>query len=145
MYLAAGDFQKTIETYKEVYQQNPKDAMVRNNYIKSLEAIKRSGDQAFERKDFALAGRSYGILRRNYPHFSDLNRSLSWRRKFLNDRIRNCRKILFENALEQYRSGNLSNATAIWKSILEFDPENAEVKKAVDTATMQLKNLEKMK
>ena len=71
--------------------------------------------------------------------------SLSWGIKILEDRVQNCKTFLYEKALDQYRSGNLSDATAIWKSILEFDPENAEIKKAVDTATIQLRNLEKMK
>ena len=145
LHLTAGDFQKTIEIYKEIYQQNPKDSMVRRNYSKALEVIKKNADQAFERKDFALAGRVYEILWRNYSHFTDMNPSLSWGIEFLNNRMQNCKTFLYEKALDQYRSGNLSDATAIWKSILALDPENAEIKKAVDTATIQLRNLEKMK
>lgn len=144
-YLKIGDFQKAIDVYQAAYRQYPHESQLGSNYLQSLEAIKKNADQAFERKDFALAGSIYEILRRNYSHFTNMNRSLSWDRKFLDDRIQNCKKFLDENALEQYRSGNLSNATAIWKSILEFDPENAEIKKAVDTATIQLRNLEKMK
>jgi tetratricopeptide (TPR) repeat protein len=144
-HLTAGDFQKTIEIYKEIYQQNSKDAVVRRSYTKAIKAIKKNADQAFERKDFALAGRGYEILWRNYSHLTDMNPSLSWGIEFLNSRMQSCKTFLYEKALDQYRSGNLSGATAIWKSILEFDPENAEIQKAVDTATIQLRNLEKMK
>jgi tetratricopeptide (TPR) repeat protein len=145
LHLIAGDFQKAIEIYKEIYQQNSKDSMVRRSYTKALEAIKKNADQAFERKDFALAGKVYEILWRNYSHFTDMNPSLSWGIEFLKNRMQNCKTFLYEKALDQYRSGNLSDATAIWKSLLEFDPENAEIRKAVDTATIQLRNLEKMK
>ncbi len=145
LHLTAGDFQKTIDIYIEIYQQNSKDSRVRKSYTKAIKAIKKNADQAFERKDFASAGRVYEILWRNYSHFTEMNPSLSWGIEFLNNRMQSCKTFLYEKALNQYRSGNLSGATAIWKSILEFDPENAEIKKAVDTATIQLRNLEKMK
>jgi len=145
LHLTAGDFQKTIEIYIEIYQQNSKDSRVRKSYTKAIKAIKKNADQAFERKDFASAGRVYEILWRNYSHFPDMKPSPSWNIKILEDRVQNCKTFLYQKALDQYRSGNLSDATAIWKSILEFDPENAEIKKAVDTATIQLRNLEKMK
>jgi tetratricopeptide (TPR) repeat protein len=145
LYLAAGEFQKTIEIYQKVYPQYSKDSTVRSSYTRALQAIKKKADQAFEGKDFARAGRIYEILWRNYPHFTDLNLPLSWSRESLYNRVQDCKKFLDKRALEQYRSGNLRNATAIWKSILEFDPEDAEIKKAVDTATIQLRNLEKMK
>jgi len=59
--------------------------------------------------------------------------------------IETCRKILFEDALEQYRSGNLSQAISIWRNILTFDPENPEVRKATEKAILQTRNLEKIK
>jgi len=74
-----------------------------------------------------------------------LNGSLSFERKGLSEKIKSCRKILFENGLEQYRSGSLDQAISIWKTILTFDPENQEIKRAVDIATLQLENLQKIK
>jgi hypothetical protein len=43
--------------------------------------------------------------------------------------------------LSQYREGNIGNAISLWKSILAFDPGNKSIKKSIDTATTQLKNL----
>ncbi|OGP78142.1 MAG: hypothetical protein A2V86_03085 [Deltaproteobacteria bacterium RBG_16_49_23] len=62
-----------------------------------------------------------------------------------NAKIESCRKILFENGLAQYRSGNLNQAISVWRSILTFDPQNQEVKKAVDTALLHSRNLERSK
>jgi tetratricopeptide (TPR) repeat protein len=145
VHLAAGDLQKTLEIYKEIYQQNSKDSAVRRSYTKAIKAFKKDADEAFERKDFASAGRAYEILRRNYSHFPDMKPPLPWGIKFLKSRMQKCKIFLYEKALDQYRSGNLSDATVIWKSILEFDPEDAEIQKAVDTATVQLRNLGQMK
>jgi hypothetical protein len=74
-----------------------------------------------------------------------LNGSLSFNREGLTARIRDCEKILFEKGLEQYRSGNLNQAISLWKSILVSDPENQEIKKAVDMASRQFRNLQKAK
>lgn len=52
---------------------------------------------------------------------------------------------LSQRALDEYRKGNLAVAISIWKSILVFDPNNAGVVKSIDTATIQLKNLQQKK
>ena len=143
--LGAGEFQKAIDIYKEIYQKYPQDPTVRSGYIKTLESIKSRGDRAFERNNFELAGCIYEILLKNFSSFTHLSRSFSFNREVLIAKIKSCKKILFENGLEQYRSGNLNKAISIWKSILAFDPENQEIKNAVDMAILQSKNLEKVK
>jgi len=144
-HLRAEEFPKAIVIYREVYQKYPQDPTVRSGYIKTLESIKSVGDIAFKRSDFALAGRVYRILLNNYSSTSRLNGSISFNREGLTARIRDCKKILFEKGLKQYRSGNLDQAISIWKSILAFDPESQEIKKVVDMATLQLRNLQKAK
>jgi len=141
-YLKSGDFRKAIELCRESYQKYPQDPGVRSGYIKTLESIKSSGDRAFEKKDFALAGCAYETLLKNFSSVKQWNGAISFSREGLTTRVENCRKILFQNGLEQYRSGNLNQAIALWKSILIFDPENQEIRKAVDMATLQYKNLQ---
>ena len=144
-HLKAGELQKAINICKEIYQKYPQDPTVRSGYIKTLESIKSGGDRAFEKSDFALAGCVYEILLKNVSSVDRLNGSFSFNREDLTARIRDCKKILFEKGLEQYRSGNLDQAISIWKSILVFDPESHEIKKVVDMATLQLRNLQKAK
>jgi outer membrane protein assembly factor BamD (BamD/ComL family) len=145
MELEAGKFQRAIVIYREVYQKYPQDPTVRSGYIKTLESIKRGGDRAFERSNFALAGCTYEIVLKHVSSLTRLNASLSFNRGCLTAKIKRCKKLLFENGLKQYRSGNLDKAISIWKSILVFDPENQEIKKVVDMATLQLRNLQKAK
>jgi tetratricopeptide (TPR) repeat protein len=144
-YLKSGDVQKGIDIYRGLIQQYPWDTMVRYFYVSLLESIKGQADLDFKRKDFAQAGRTYRILLKNYSSLSHLNRFLSYNGGLLDAGIETCRKILFEDALEQYRSGNLSQAISIWRNILSFDPEDLEVKKATDKAILQIRNLEKIK
>ncbi len=142
-YLKVGEFRKAVDLCKGIYQKYPGDPTVRSGYIRTLESIKTSGDRAFESRDFALAGYVYEILLRNIPSVKQLSESFSFNQGGLSSKIRDCKKILFENGLRQYRSGNLNQAISLWKSILAFDPENQEIRKAVDMATLQYKNLQK--
>jgi len=142
--LKNGDVQKGIDIYRGLIQQYPWDTTVRNGYVSLLESIKGQADLEFERKNFAQAGRTYRILSKNYSSLNHLKHFLSYNAELLNAGIETCRKILFEDGLEQYRSENLSQAIAIWRDILTFDPENLEVKKATDKAIIQIRNLEKI-
>jgi tetratricopeptide (TPR) repeat protein len=143
--LKSGDVQKGIDIYKGLIQQYPWDTMVRYFYVSLLESIKGEADLDFERKDFARAGRTYRILLKNYSSLSHFERFLSYNAGLLDTGIETCRRILFEDGLEQYRSGDVSQAISIWKNILTFDPENLEVKKAMDKAILQAGKLEKIK
>ena len=145
LYLGAGEFQKAIDVHNEIYRRYPQDSTVRSHYIKTLESIKSRADRAFKRSDFAPAGCIYSILLKNFSSVTALSRSISFDRRVLTAKVRSCKKILFASGLEQYRSGNLNQAISIWKSILAFDPENQEIKRAVEMATLQSKNLEKAK
>jgi len=144
-FLKSGDFQMGIDIYRGLIQQYPWDITVRNRYVSLLELIKGQADLDFKSKDFAHAGRTYRILLKNYSSLSHLKRFLSYDAGLLDTGIETCRKILFEDGLEQYRSGNLSQAISIWRNILTFDPENLEVIKATDKAILQTRNLEKIK
>ena len=141
--LKRGDLQKAIDIYKDLYQQYPSDNRVRNRYIRILELIKGQGDLYFEGGNFTLAGRTYTILLKNSSSLNQVERFLKYRSGLLDTKIEDCRKMLFENGLRQYRSGDLSQAVSIWRNILTFDSENPEVKKAIDRATLQSKNLER--
>ena len=143
--LKSGDVQKGIDIYRSLSQQYPSDTTVRNGYVSLLESIKGQADLDFKRRDFAHAGRTYRILLKNCSSLSHLERYLSYNAGLLDTGIEACRKILFEDGLEKYRSGNLSQAISIWRNILTFDPENLEVKKAMEKAIRQARNLEKIK
>ncbi len=144
-HLKAGEFRKAVDLCKEIYQRYPQDQTVRSGYIRTLESIKTRGDRAFEGRDFALAGCVYEMVLRNASSVNHLNGSFSFSREGLTAKIRNCRKILFEDGLKQYRSGNLNQAILLWKSILVFDPENQEIIKAVDMTSLQVRNLQEAK
>lgn len=141
----AENIRKVIDLYKDLHLQLRQDPVIQRDCVNMLELIKTHADLAFEKSDFVLAGCLYRNLLRNFDAFNPIRHTLSYNREHLNADIQKCKKRLFDNGLEQYRSGNLNLSISIWKSILTFDPENPEVKKALNTAIQQSRNLEKGK
>lgn len=142
--LEAGDSDKAIEVYHIRSLENPDDAEWTAGFISILEDIKRTGDGAFSKGNFVLAGRAYLSLLKNFKSFEQLGAPLSFSEKSLDERIKDCRTELNKKALEQYRKENLAEAISIWQSILTFDPDHIETKKAIETATIQLKKIKKL-
>lgn len=136
-----GDFEKAIDICKSRYQEYSDDSELLSFFINMLEDIRRIGDGALPKEDFVLAGKAYHALLKNYSSFKNFEKLLSFPRNSLEEGIRNCRMQLTKKGLEQYRKGNLAEAISVWKSILTFDPDNQEIKKAIETATSQLKKL----
>ena len=137
-----GDFDGALGVYSAALQKHPGDRGLLRYYFETAEDIREAADNAFDKGEFAISGRAYAVLFRNYPHFREVNDAdLSFDGKYLQARLKECSDRLSEHALTQYRQGNLSAAIALWKNILEFEPENVGVKKAIDTASTQLKNL----
>jgi tetratricopeptide (TPR) repeat protein len=133
-----GDYDAALASYKSALAKAPAES--KNPYLEIFEWIKEGGDRAYEKKDFAEAGYAYSLISSNYPDGD----GLSFGKGFLKERVAACSKALTEEGLAEYRKGNLDTAVLKWKSVLKFDPENEEAKKASETAKIQLKNLKKM-
>jgi len=140
----AGDSDKAIEIYTIRHLENPNDADWAAGFISILEDIRRTGDGAFSKENFALAGRTYSSLFKNFKSFEKFGTSLSFSEKSLDEGMKVCRTELHKKALEQYRKENLAEAISIWQGLLTFDPDNAEAKKAIETAAIQLKKIKKL-
>ena len=141
--LEAGDSGKAIEVYRLRHLENPDDADWTAGFVSILEDIKRTGDTAFSKGNFAPAGRAYFGLLKNFKSFERFGASLSFSEKSLDETMKECRTELNKKALEQYRKENLAEAISIWQSILTFDPDNIETTKAIETATIQLQKIKK--
>jgi tetratricopeptide (TPR) repeat protein len=144
-YIIQGDYKKALDLSAAACRNNPADQGLLANYHQTIEDVRHAADVAFGREDFASSGRAYYVLLKSYPHYQKLNLEVSFDKEFLRARLKNCRAQLSRRALAEYRKGDLAEAISLWKSILAFDPQNAGIKKAVNTATIQLKNLKQNK
>ncbi len=141
-YVVQGDYKSAVDVYAEACHKYPNDEALFANYGKTIEDIHRTAGEAFSREDFASSGRAYYVLLKNNSYCQELFREPSFDKGLLHARLEDCSSHLAQRALAEYRKGNLAEAISIWKSILAFDPNNAGIMKAVDTATFQLKNLQ---
>ncbi len=140
-YVDQGDYKSALVVYADACRKYPDNQVLLTNYHKTIEEIHHAADAAFSRNDFTSSGRAYYILLKNYPFFQELVPEVSFDKTFLHSRLKDCGSHLSQRALTQYRKGNLAEAISIWKDILLFDPNNAGIKKEIDTTTTQMKNL----
>lgn len=141
-YVVEGDYKSAMDVYTDAVRKHPKHPTLITNYHKTIEDIHRLADEAFTREDFASSGRAYFVLLKNHSYYQELIPDLSFDKGSLNARLEDCSSHLSQRALADYRKGNLAEAISTWKSILAFDPNNLGIAKAIDTATIQLKNLQ---
>jgi tetratricopeptide (TPR) repeat protein len=142
---AAGDHQKIINDYKTEYAKHPQDHMLLREYVKSLEDIKAAADGALNRENYASAGKTYKVLMKNYPDFKGFAHMLSFDREHLNTKLTNCKDSLSRKGFQEYRAGDLSEAISLWQGYLAIDPNNTDIKRALNTAKIQQKNLQQTK
>jgi tetratricopeptide (TPR) repeat protein len=143
--LKTGNFAKAIDIFQTALKENPGDAELAAKFRGTANKIKAIGDKALDAKDFARAGTVNVFLLKNYPYFERLKPPVAFTREALRDAVAACRESLTKTGLAEYRKGNLAKAIAVWEGLLAFDPDNAEIKKAVTTARTQLDALKKKK
>jgi len=143
--LKMGDFAKVLETHQAALKEYPGDAEWAASYARAVQAIKAAGDKALADQDFVQSGKVYALLLRNFPSFGGLQAAVAFARTDLAGALEVCRDSLTKAGLAEYRKGNLAKAIAVWEGLLSFDPNNAEIRNAVETARTQLNEIIKKK
>lgn len=145
--LGAGDYAKALAIYQAALKEYPGDKDIHAGYAKGAGEVAAVGAKALAAKDYALAGKVNGLLLGSLATFEALDAPVAggWPgRKELESAVRLCVSELTNRGLAEYRKGDLKKAIATWEDLLAFDPENAEIKKAVETARAQLGRLKSM-
>ncbi len=142
--IGAGNYAKALTVYQAALKDYPGDKTVKAGYAKGVGEIRAIGAKAMAAKDYALAGKVNGLLLRNLESFEGVVGAAAAggsSRQELAEALRECSAVLTNGGLMEYRKGNLESAIALWDDLLDFDPGNAEIKKAVETAKAQLSKL----
>ncbi len=141
-YVIQGDYKNALDVYSNLCRKYPDDQALLTNYGRTVENINRAAGEAFSKEDFVSSGRAYYVLLKSNSSCRGPVREPQPDKGFLHGRLEDCSSHLSQRALAEYRKGNLAEAISIWKNILVFDPDNTVVVKSIDTATVQLKNLQ---
>ena len=139
--IKAARYDKALAVYQTALKEYPGDKTLKAGYAAAAGEIKTIGSKALAGHDYALAGKVHGLLLKNIASFDGLEKGTALNRKDLDEAIELCSAQLTNRGLTEYRQGNLQKAIAVWEDLLAFDPENAEIKKAVETAKAQLRKL----
>ncbi len=139
----AGELGQALAEMQSLVQVYPGDTDMLTSLVSLGRDIKRTADLALAREDYIAAGKAFYALWKDYPLLEKTGAALPFSRIDLDDGIKTCRIQLTRKGLEQYRKGNLTEAIFLWQGLLAFDPDNVEIKKAVETAAEQLKKIKK--
>jgi tetratricopeptide (TPR) repeat protein len=142
--LRAGRYDKALAVYRAGLREYPGDKTLGSAYAGAVDELEAIGSKALAADDYAKAGTVYALLLRNFTSFDKLSTRPGVSKEKLAEAIELCRSSLTKNGLAEYRKGNLEKAIATWESLLVFDPENAEIRKAVETAKAQLAKIKSM-
>jgi tetratricopeptide (TPR) repeat protein len=138
-----GEYGKALGIYLRLLNEYPGDPALTAALSEAGHEFKAIGDKALADKNFGLAGKALSPLLSNYTAFSDIRPPVSFTREALEKSLEDCRAGLTKRGLVEYRKGDLTKAITIWEGLLAFDPQNAEVRKAVETARDQASKLKK--
>jgi len=135
---------KAFNIYKEALKLYPGEKRISMDFVQAANTVKAAADQALSSSRYAAAGNLYRLLLRNFPEFKKAGITPGYSESDLEKPARTCITKLTDTGLAEYRKGRLAEAIAVWGTILEFDPDNAEIKKAVQTARTQLERIKKL-
>ncbi len=140
--MKTGEYLKALDDYKSEYRRSPHDRALLKDYVKSIEAIKATADRTSDAGALASAGRIYNTLFKAFPDFKTFAHLLSFDRAGLTTKLTKCKASLSRQGFQEYREGNLSEAITLWRDYLSIDPNNADIKRALNTAIVQQKNIQ---
>lgn len=142
--LAVRNYGQTIAVYRSALKDHPGSSELKAGYAAAVGEIQAAGDKAFDAGDYASAGRTSVLLLDNLAGFERQGVAGRLTAKALAATIQRCAVRLKNRGLEEYRKGNLEKAIVIWEGLLEFDPNNSEIRKAVGTARAQVGRLKSL-
>jgi tetratricopeptide (TPR) repeat protein len=137
----AGRHDKALAIYEAAIKDYPGDKILKAGCEGLVADIKAGGAKALADRDYAQAGRDYALLLKHFASLDGLGAGAGLDPGELAETIKLCSSNLTKRGLAEYRKGSLDKAIAAWESLLAFDPDNAEIKKAVETARAQLGRL----
>jgi len=137
-------YRRAIELMSSRNHPGSPAAGMEKEYLTAINGLIATGEEALSHGDYAAAGQSFRAVLDFYPVKTSLRGRVKRDPARLRKQLDVCTYGLMEQGLMEYRSGNLQNAIRIWKGILVFDAGDQEALKAIETATVQLRELQNM-
>ena len=142
--LEKSSYRRAIELMSSRNNPGTPAAGMDREYLMAIKGLIATGEESLARGDYADAGQSFRLVLDFYPVHSSLRGKVNRGPTQVRNQLDTSADRLMEQGLIEYRSGHLQNAINKWKGITVFDAGNKEAIKAIETATIQLRALEKI-
>lgn len=139
----AGQFDQAINLLVIGLQEYPEEPSLKTYLTQILQELISQAQVAMASKDWLRAGQLYSLLKSSRLKHEKTLAPFPLSLEEINKSIKYCSQQLTNLGLIEYRKGNLKEAIALWEKILLFQPENEEIKRAIQTAKAQLEKIKK--
>lgn len=139
----AGQPDQAINLLVAGLQEYPEEPSLKSYLTEILDELKAQARLAMASKDWAQAGQLYFRLKSTFLKHEKFLTNFPLSLEEMNKAIKYCSQQLTNQGLIEYRKGNLKEAISLWEKILLFQPDNEEIKRAIQTAKTQLEKIKK--
>jgi len=145
MLLLKKHYAKTLEVIRKAVKSGRPEVSYGEECVISINGLADEGISDFTRENYDSAGMIFRTIIENYPVDKGLRAGINHSLEETNSYLETCSAKLMDQGLLEYRRGDLETAILTWRKILKFNPEYMDVKKMIETATVQAENLDAIK
>ena len=133
-------FLKSLRLMQQEVNAGLSEASLAEEYSLALRGGMHYSEELSKKGQFRECGIYLRQLLSLYPHTLPTISGVS--AEAIRQRMNSCSDQLMARGLAAYRAGQMQQAIAFWTELLAFNPERTEAKKAIDTCSIQLRNLQ---
>lgn len=124
---------------QETDRGTPESSFAKESRV-ALQGAMETGQTLLALGKFSEGGALFRRVLDNYSR--NASKSSTPTREQFTQGLNLCSDKLMEKGLAEYRAGQLQMAVSSWSAILVFDPDRKEARRAIETTTIQLRNLQ---
>lgn len=133
------EFSKALRMMQQEVKLGLSESSLAEEYTLALRGGMNYSDELSRKGKFSECGiyarQLLNLYPRNLPDLAGVSAEQ------IRQRMNFCSDQLMEKGLAAYRAGQMQEAINFWRALLVFNPERTEAKKAIDTCSIQLRNL----
>ena len=133
------EFLKALRTMQQEVNLGLSESSLAEEYRLALRGGMNYSDELSGKGKYSECGiyarQLLNLYPRSLPAFSGVSAEQ------IRQRLNGCSDQLMAKGLEAYRAGQMQEAINLWTALLAFNPERTEAKKAIETCSIQLRNL----
>lgn len=137
--LERGEFLKSLRLMQQAVNLGLNESSLKEEYALALQGGMIYSEDLSKKERFSECGiylqQLLNLYPRNLPTLSGVSAGQ------IREKMNFCSDQLMIKGLAAYRAGQMQEAINFWKALLVFNPERTEAEKAIETCSIQLRNL----